>query len=221
MTHYENHLKKCKKCIFVKTKIGKAKYGSKGYWIYDCNLKECNFKLNPEWEKEIYNESCYNSESLLNNDETKGGKKKVVKRKKPEFEPVEEFDGEVEVVERISRKQFAEDIEEDREQYHMVMKPLDKKTIEAIKDSKTQRLHNYISISNTTTETEIAEGSNLDTFISEVEISLPETKKMKTHQEVMEALEGKSFHFVRKKIGKSYGGHEARSCFIPRTLIED
>lgn len=213
-----NPMEYCKNCKYSK------RIATRHHWTFYCHhgltggSKQCiqrYYIIDIEKQKE-------NEQRRKNNEVNK-----MVKRKKTEkVEVGYRFKGKVELVEKEPRKTFDNDesnAEPEKEswQYHMVIKPLDKKTVELVSGSKTERLHNYIKISDTTTDTEIAEGSTLDTFISEVELCLPETKEMETHLEVMQSLEGISFEFVNKKVGKSYGNFEARTAFVPVSVIED
>ena len=104
----------------------------------------------------------------------------MVKRKENTGEKIEQFEGEVETVTLV------DDELSGKPQYHMIIKPLDEETIDKVSESKTQRLHNFIGVSATTTDTEIAEGSNLDRFIQEVEACFPETKELETLLELAE-----------------------------------
>lgn len=143
--------------------------------------------------------------------------RKMVKRKVPDFTEIEKFNGIVEVVEVIPPE---EDAKYTEDQYHMVIQPTDEVTIEAIKDSKTKKLHNYIRIPSTTEDEYIPEDSGLDKFVTELESCMSEVSDMETHKEVFDYLVGKEFSFAKKKIGRAYQGHEGRKAYVPIKLLE-
>lgn len=124
---------------------------------------------------------------------------------------IDRFDGIVEVVEKVPSQLNAGDM-----QWHIAMKPVD---ATLLAESRTGQFHEWIRISGSTTDTSVAEGSVLDNYIKEVEVVLPQTKKAKTIQEVMEAMKGKKFRFVRKVLGKSYEGKESKPIFVPQVEL--
>jgi len=140
----------------------------------------------------------------------------MVKRGKTDFVEIPEFKGKVEKAE-LEDKEFDG---KKRKQYHIIYLPLDNEVKELIKDSKTQRLHDFIPISETTTDNLIAEGSNLDNYISEIEYVMEETKNFETHNEVIQYLVGKTFLLKKKKIGRSYAGYEGKEVYIPFRILD-
>ena len=140
---------------------------------------------------------------------------KMVKRKTTEFEQIEAFDGKLEVLEVIEGEYNGENTK----QLHLAFSPVDTPTIEALKTSKTGMLHNFIRISPKTKDDEVPEGCNLDKYLIEIESVLPEAKKAKTYIEAIEMLKKHQIHYVYKKIGRAYQGHEGTSYFVPQARI--
>jgi hypothetical protein len=141
--------------------------------------------------------------------------KKMVKRSKKEFEQVDAFDGICEVAEIIT----GEFDGKETRQIHMAIKPLDKETIELLKDSKTHQMHNYISLSKKVKIDDVPEGSNLDKYIIEVETVFPEAKELDTFMKVFDMLKGKKIRYVYKKLGKAYKGYEGKSYYVPQSKL--
>lgn len=146
--------------------------------------------------------------------------------RKEQAEQLENFDGTVEVVEYIRTGYKDSDgnvlpDEEQKNQYHLVIKPTDEKGIDYIKDSKTKRFHAFITMSETSTESSVASGSIMDNYLSEVEACLPETKKMVGVTDVMYYLRGKTFAWILKKVGRAFQGKDAKQLYVPRTLLKD
>jgi len=231
----------CRRCIHVLAALGKPKCGLVTRWCYSCSLhgKEksyeegCGYILDKKWRDKAYASIKanpeYQSQILDRYDiNEKGGKyknksKMPIQRKTKEqnenWKEITEFDGMVESVDVIPCKKFRDD-EADTEQYVMTIRPLDKETIDIIKDSKTQRLFNYIKISETSTDDFVAEGSNLDNFIMRIEECLgKEIAKFNKHKELMAYLRGKKFRFLKVKIGKAYGGKDARTAYVPKSKL--
>lgn len=134
----------------------------------------------------------------------------MVDRTKAEI--VEEFDGVCTKIEKIP-----DQLNEEQEQYHLEFKPDDEKILEG---SKTERFHEWIRITPKATNKTVPEGSKLDKYLQEIEIVFKEAKKAKTVDEAMRVLEGKHCHFVRKVLGKSFKGYEAKPSFVPQKIIE-
>ena len=128
-------------------------------------------------------------------------------------EGIEEFEGKVSEV-------IVEENEMDgktTEQYHVSMTPQD---AEILKNSKTGMFHEWLKIPPTATPESIPEGSVLDRFLQELEILDKSLKKATTHKEALDWLKGKSFLFKKKKLGKAFGGYEAKEYWIPVKLID-
>lgn len=133
----------------------------------------------------------------------------MVDRAKPEF--VDRFVGEI-----ISANiETSQNVEISQLQYHLQLKP---DNVELLKSSKTGFFHEWIRISEKTEDGKIVEGSVLDRYVAEIELLIPETKKLKTHKEVFDSVVGKRFEFARKKLGKSFSGHDAKEYWIPISL---
>jgi len=46
-----------------------------------------------------------------------------------------------------------------------------------------------------------------------------ELKTYETHKSVLEWMKDKKFRWVKRKLGKSYGGHEAKDYWTPNALL--
>ena len=125
---------------------------------------------------------------------------------------ITEFDGICRKVEIVPDQMNA-----GQEQYHLEVEPDDK---EILKDSKTGCFHVWLRITKKSTTEGVAEGSNLDMYLREVEVAVPVAKKVKTVLDALKTIEGKHIHYVSKIIGRSYGGFDARPVFIPQREIK-
>jgi hypothetical protein len=133
---------------------------------------------------------------------------KVVERTSPNI--LEEFKGEVVSVD-LEKNQFADS---ESDQYHVSIKGLD---IEV--SGKTGLIHEWIRLSPKTRQEAVPEGSIVDKYLTQLELVLPEAKKMKTVDEAFKLMVGKSFVFKKVKLGKSFEGHAARSIWIPHSRV--
>lgn len=120
-----------------------------------------------------------------------------------------EFIGTVQEIKKVRDSQ-----REGGEQYHIEMKPLDVEI-----GGKTGLMHEWVRITDTTTETSVPEGSVIDRYLQELEDCIPETKKQPTVDGSMKLMVGKSFRFKRKKLGRSFQGQEAKEYWTPSRLI--
>jgi len=102
----------------------------------------------------------------------------------------------------------------DKFQYHIKILPTEKEI-----KGNTGFMHEWIPISMTATDSSIPEGSVLDKFISELEILIPKVKLIENVDDAMKEMEGKTFLFVQKKLGRSFSGYDAKQYWIPRTLL--
>jgi len=143
----------------------------------------------------------------------KGVENKMVNRQEAIERPAQ-IQGKVESVERKRSEEY------DTEQYHIIILPTTDEGKKYVEGSKTERFHSFIRISPRTKEDSIVPASGLDNFIQCVEAVLPNTKKMKTHQEVMDALKGKEFVWVAKRLGKTYEGKESKEQYVPQVLVK-
>ncbi len=126
-------------------------------------------------------------------------------------EGIDQFEGEViDVLEEPSS------LNEGEMQYHITMKPSDEKLL---KDTKTGMFHEWLRITKTTTATTVAEGSVLDSYLKEVEVCIPEAKKVETIKEALETMKGKKIRFVKKVLGKSFEGKESTPRFVPQAVL--
>lgn len=122
------------------------------------------------------------------------------------------FIGKVEEVKIVDDQQRQE---EEGQQYHIEMDCLDKE----IKGS-TGKLHEWLRISAKSTEDSIPEGSVLDKYLEEVEAILPDSRKEGlTVLQVLTMMKGKVFQFRKKKLGRSFEGHEAKQYWTPVRLL--
>jgi hypothetical protein len=119
-------------------------------------------------------------------------------------EGVEEFVGVLKTIE-IEDSKFGQ-------QYHLQMEPVDKSIL---KESKTGMFHEWLRITEKTTETSVPEGSVLDNYLKAVERVFRDAKSKKTILKVLEMLKDKKILYVREKLGKSFGGHEAGDHWVP------
>lgn len=101
---------------------------------------------------------------------------------------------------------------ENGSQYHLEIEPVDK---DVLKNSKTGHFHEWLRISSTATETSVPEGSVLSEYIRAVERLYKDAKNKEKVADVLDMLKGKKIVFVREKLGKAYGGHEAADHWVP------
>lgn len=120
------------------------------------------------------------------------------------------FTGVVESIEVVSDGQ-----KEGGKQYHIVIEPIDVEV-----GGKTQRIHEWIRISQKATESSIPEGSALDKYLNELELINKDLKKCVMHEEVIKWMLNKKFRFVKRKLGKSFQGHEAKDYWTPNALLQ-
>ena len=135
----------------------------------------------------------------------------MVDRTKAEM--LESFEGLCEKVEEVP-----DQMKENGRQIHIELKPDDEAIL---KDSKTGRFHEWLRITDKTTDTSVPEGSKIDAYLKEIEVSMPSAKKAAKVFDAFKSMEGKRFKFVRKVLGKSFKGHEAKASFVPQILLEE
>jgi hypothetical protein len=135
----------------------------------------------------------------------------MVERTKAEF--LEEFEGKVENV-TLEPSQLEG---QEQMQYHIEIVPSDSSLL---KNAKTGRFHEWIRVSATATDETVPEGSVADKYIQEIELLMPSAKKCKMLNEVFLLFKGHTFLFKRKKLGKSYAGHEAKEYWTPVKLVK-
>lgn len=137
----------------------------------------------------------------------------ALERIKPEF--ITRFVGKVEDV----RLENSSNPDIQQKQFHIEMKPDDEGLL---KNSKTQAFHEWIRLGETTDPdgTTISEGSVADRFLAELELCDSDVKNATSVKGAFESMKGKSYEFVRKKLGKSYKNFEAKDYWTPVSLKE-
>jgi len=135
---------------------------------------------------------------------------KMVERKSSEG--VDQFEGTVEVIEQV-----ADQLNNGEMQWHIAMRPTDK---EILKGTKTGMFHEWLRITKTTTETCVAEGSNLDNYLKEVEATIPAAKKAETVEAALRLMEGKEIRFIKKVLGRTFEGKSSKPTFVPNAIVK-
>jgi hypothetical protein len=133
----------------------------------------------------------------------------AIERIRPEI--IEEFDGIAKVIEVVP-----DQMREGGKQYHIGIEPTDK---DMLKDTKTGMFHIWLRIGENTKDNEVSEGSKLDNFLRELETTIKEARNAKTVIDSLNTLKNKEIHWVKKVLGKSYGGYESKPVFVPRNVI--
>lgn len=102
-------------------------------------------------------------------------------------------------------------------EYELLIKPEDDNLISD--KAKTGVFHEFLRVPKTATEQTVPDGSVLDAYIREIESVLKdEAKKVNTVKDCLELLVGKKIKYRRKKLGRSYQGHEAADHWVPVTI---
>lgn len=140
-------------------------------------------------------------------------------------EALEQFDGLCEKVEQVQTAfENEEGVKlpdgEQKTQWHIIIKPTCKEGIEQVKGTKTERFHAFITLSPKATDEQIPEGSIMDSYLKEIEIALPNTKKLTKVSEVMAAMVGHKFRWVLKKVGRDFEKYEGRKLYIPHVELK-
>jgi len=136
-------------------------------------------------------------------------------------EGLTEFNGKVDSVNvEVSTLQSGEE----QTQYHISIVPVSPKNlVEKISKSKTKMMHEWIRLTDTSSEEEVAEGSVLHKYLEEL-ISISKIKddviNADTITDAIKIMEGKTFEFRAKKLGKSFGGHEAKDYWTPVNIVK-
>ena len=207
---------KCQNCEYLIKKEHKSRNKRQNIALL-CKLNLPNLLMNycPNYKIRIKQSNKFNIK--FGGNTTMPIKRKVpevsdeVKEKIAAIEKIRTFSG---IVESIDRE--ASQLPEGNDQYHIKMRPIEpKELIDLVKDSTTGCLHEWIGISKSTTETEIAEGSLLDNYITEAVFQIPELDKYNTHGEFMNGLIKRVYVFTKKRIGKAFKGYPAKEVFIP------
>lgn len=150
----------------------------------------------------------------LNSDELKkeGDKKMPIDVTKAEL--IEEFEGKL-----VSFDKEPNQKRDGEYQYHLQISPNDE---ELLKGTETGRFHEWLNITSTTTDKSVADGSKLHRYLQEIEACFGKSavKDINTVEGYFGLLKDKSVKYVRKVLGKSYGGYESKPVFIPQSVIE-
>jgi hypothetical protein len=104
-------------------------------------------------------------------------------------------------------------LEEDTEgkrQYHLYLKPKG-----MVIKGPTGFLHEWIPMSQTTTDDGVAKGSAMDMFLRQLEIAEPAAKKANTISQAMQAMVGNSYLFEKMELGRAYQGNAAKQYSVP------
>lgn len=84
---------------------------------------------------------------------------------------------------------------------------------------KSGYMYEWVGLPPTASDTAVPEGSNVDKYLQELEAVMPEAKKAATVGEALKLMIGKKFRFVRKRLGKSFKGKEAKEFWVPQALL--
>lgn len=131
--------------------------------------------------------------------------------KRTSSEGIDVFEGTVEVLEKVPSQ-----LNEGEMQYHIGMKPSDENLL---KDTKTGMFHEWVRITKTSSENNVAEGSILDNYLKEVEATVPESKKCDTVTEALETIKGRKLRFIKKVLGRSFEGKSSKPMFVPNAVL--
>lgn len=123
---------------------------------------------------------------------------------------LEGFDGKIEEV-TLEESKYGN-------QYVMKIVPFNK---ELIKQGKTGAFWNFIRVSETATDAEVPKDSVLEKFITATSRIDKDLKAANSVPEFMNKLKGRSYSFTSEKLGKSFGGHEARPVWLPSKLLTE
>jgi len=104
----------------------------------------------------------------------------------------------------------------EEDQYHIQIKPLD---IEI--KGRTGLMHDWIRIPPTATAESVPEGSVIDLYIRELEACDKKVKALDMVNQVFLSMKGKTFKFVKGKLGKAFDGKQAADHWLPRTELEN
>ena len=84
---------------------------------------------------------------------------------------------------------------------------------------KSGYMYEWVPISPTSTDEEVAEDSNMDKYLKHVERCIPDAKAAKTVGEALKLLEGKNITFVRETLGRAYKGNPAKEFWVPSKIV--
>jgi hypothetical protein len=92
---------------------------------------------------------------------------------------------------------------------------------ELIKQGKTGAFWNFIRVSETATDDQIPKDSVLEKFVTAACRIDKDLKAQNSVPDFMNKLKGRSYSFVSEKLGKAFGGHEARPIWLPAKLLTE
>ncbi|RKX66118.1 MAG: hypothetical protein DRP42_03760 [Tenericutes bacterium] len=99
-------------------------------------------------------------------------------------------------------------------QIHLVLDPLDTELKEKMKDTKTQRFHEWIRLSPKATDHSLPEGSIAHQYYKMLCNVEPKAKEPDKVFDAFKTMEGNIYLFRKEKLGRSYGGHEATDHWV-------
>ena len=126
-----------------------------------------------------------------------------------EAKSFDEFTGKVH---KISYEQAKSD---DRQpQYHIEIEPQDVEI-----KGKTGLMHEWIRVPSTSTQTSVPQGSVIDAYIRALERLDKKVKDIKSVEDALLWMKGKTFRFTKEVLGKSYGTYPASAYWVPVQLV--
>ena len=95
-----------------------------------------------------------------------------------------------------------------------------KVTIKTAVSKKSGYMYEWVPISPTSSDEEVAEDSNMDKYLKHVERCIPEAKQSKTVGEALKLMVGKNINFVRETLGRAFKGNPAREFWVPSKIVD-
>lgn len=129
-----------------------------------------------------------------------------------EAQGFDEFTG---LVESVEYEEPREGSASDNPQYHIIMDPKD-----VTVKGKTGKMHEWIKLSGTATETSVPQDSVADKYLRALERLDKSVKNLTTVKEAFQYMVGKTFRFNKETLGRAYGGHPAASYWVPVELVK-
>jgi len=160
-----------------------------------------------------------NGVPVITNKKQTNEKKMVKRQEKKEFVNLKSFEGICESVEKTSTTFEAVEGEKTVNQLKMVFGDVKKPVFDGDK-FEVDKLYNFLNISAKTKNDSVCEGSNLESYLKEIEIVLEESQDSETYEEAFNLLVGKRVKYVNKKIGRDFGGHTGKSYYVPQLLLD-
>lgn len=108
-----------------------------------------------------------------------------------------------------------------KEKFHIEIEPLNVKI-----EGKTGKMHEWIPISEKTTEDTFVIGSVLHGFYQELKYAVPESKDKELINDSMATMKDKCLEFRKKKLGKSFidksgKSREAKDYWVPVQSVNE